>query len=378
MDNGLLNGVLFLDFKKAFDSVNHNILLSKLELYGIRGTSLKWFKSYLSNRKQICSINGKQSDVNDLKCGAPQGSNLGPFLFLLYINDLPRCLQTTKARLFANDTTLSISASTVDEIESKLNHDLLNVNEWLIANKLTLNETKTEFMIIGSRQRVPSFEQGPIIKLGNQVIKRVPNKKTLGVILNEHLTWNKHIDEQNKKISNNIALLRRAKSFVPEHILNKMYNAFVIPNFYYCSTVWNDGHKNKLTKLSKLQKKAARVITGASYDERSNEIFRKLDWMPIHKSLSIRENIVTLKALTANSPNYLTEMFNFCSNETYNLRSNFCQLFLEKPNTNFLKKSFSYRAAKSWNNLPDNIRQNVDNITLNVAKSMLINHYRTD
>ena len=378
MDNGLLNGVLFLDFKKAFDSVNHNILLSKLELYGIRGTSLKWFRSYLSNRKQICSINGKQSDVNDLKCGVPQGSNLGPFLFLLYINDLPRCLQTTKARLFADDTTLSISASTVDEIESKLNHDLLNVNEWLIANKLTLNETKTEFMIIGSRQRVPSFEQGPIIKLGNQVIKRVPNKKTLGVILNEHLTWNKHIDEQNKKISNNIALLRRAKSFVPEHILNKMYNAFVIPNFYYCSTVWNDGHKNKLTKLSKLQKKAARVITGASYDERSNEIFRKLDWMPIHKSLSIRENIVTFKALTANSPNYLTEMFNFCSNETYNLRSNFCQLFLEKPNTNFLKKSFSYRAAKSWNNLPDNIRQNVDNITLNVAKSMLINHYRTD
>ena len=165
---------------------------------------------------------------------------------------------------------------------------------------------------------------------------------------------------------------------MPEHILNKMYNAFVIPNFCYCSTVWNDGYKSKLTKLSKLQKKAARVITGASYDVRSNEIFRKLDWIPIHKSSSIRENIVTFKALTANSPNYLTEMFNFCSNETYNLRSNFCQLSLEKPNTNFLKKSFSYRAAKSWNNLPDNIRQNVDNITLNVAKSMLINHYRTD
>ena len=120
------------------------------------------------------------------------------------------------------------------------------------------------------------------------------------------------------------------------------------------------------------------MITGASYDVRSKEIFQKLDWMPIHKSLSIRENIVSFKALTANSPNYLTEMFNFCSNETYNLRSNFCQLSFEKPNTNFLKKSFSYRAAKSWNNLPDNIRQNVDNITLNVAKSMLINHYRTD
>ena len=154
---------------------------------------------------------------------------------------------------------------------------------------------------------------------------------------------------------------------MPEHILNKMYDALVISNFYYCSTVWNDGDKSKLTKLYK----TARVVTGASYDVRSKEIFQKLDWMPIHKSLSIRENIVTFKALTGNSPNYLTEMFNFCSNETYNLRSNFCELSLEKPNTNFRQK-----AAKSWNNLelPDNIRQNVDNITLNVAKSMLINH----
>ena len=203
------------------------------------------------------------------------------------------CLQTTKARLFADDTTLSISAPTVDEIKSKLNYDLLNVNEWLI----TLNETKTEFMIIGSRQRVPSFEQGPVIKLGNQVIKRVPNKKMLGVILNEYLNWNKHIDEQNKKTSNNIALLRRAKSFVPEHILNKMYNAFVIPTFYYCSTVWNDGYKNKLTKLSKLQKKAARVITGASYDVRSKEIFQKLIGCQSIKAYQFEKILLLLKHL---------------------------------------------------------------------------------
>ncbi len=175
----------------------------------------------------------------------------------------------------------------------KTNYDLLNVNEWLI----TLNETKTEFMIIGSRQRVPSFEQGPVIKLGNQVIKRVPNKKMLGVILNEHLNWNRHIDEQNKKTSNNIALLRRAKSFVPEHILNKMYNAFVIPTFYYCSTVWNDGYKNKLTKLSKLQKKAARVITGASYDVRSKEIFKKLIGCQSIKAYQFEKILLLLKHL---------------------------------------------------------------------------------
>ena len=108
MDRGSLSGVLFLDLKKAFDTVDHHILLSKLELYGIKGTSLKWFESYLSGRNEICFVNSRMSSVRQLKCGVPQGSNLGPILFLeLYINDLPNCLETTKANLFADDTNLS-------------------------------------------------------------------------------------------------------------------------------------------------------------------------------------------------------------------------------------------------------------------------------
>jgi hypothetical protein len=191
MDKGLINGVLFLDLKKAFDTFNHKILLSKLELYGIRGRSLDWFRSYFTNRKQVCANNGKPSDEKEIHRGVPQGSSLAPFLFLLYINDLPNCLETTKARLFADDTTLSATGSTVDEIETKPNHDLVNVDQCLIANKLTLYEGKTEFIIIGSRQRVQSFEHGPLIKLGHKVIKRVPHKKTLGVILDEQLKWDK-------------------------------------------------------------------------------------------------------------------------------------------------------------------------------------------
>ena len=114
---------------------------------------------------------------------------------------MPNCLETTNARLFANDTTLLATGLNTVEVEAKLNHDLLNVDQWLKANKLTLNEGKTEFMIIGSRQRVPSFEQGPLIKLGDKVIKRVLHKKTLGVILDEQLKWDKHIEEQSKMIS---------------------------------------------------------------------------------------------------------------------------------------------------------------------------------
>ena len=107
MDKGLINGVLFLDLKKAFDTVNHKILLTKLEMYGIRGCSLEWFRSYFMNRRQVCAINGKLSDEKQINCGVPQGSNLGPFLFLLYINDLPNCLDTTNARLFAATIQLS-------------------------------------------------------------------------------------------------------------------------------------------------------------------------------------------------------------------------------------------------------------------------------
>ena len=130
-------------------------------MHGVRERSQGWLKSYFSNRKQVCAINGKLSDEKEIHCGVSQGSNLGSFLFLSYINNLSSCLETTSAKLFADDTFLSATGLTVDEIETKLNHDLIKVNQWLIANKLTLNESITEFIIIGSRQRVPSFEQGP-------------------------------------------------------------------------------------------------------------------------------------------------------------------------------------------------------------------------
>ena len=128
----------------SFDTVDHKILLLKLELYGVRGRSYDWFRSYFSKRKQVCAINGKLFDEKEIYCRVPQGTNLGPFLFLLYINDFPGCLETTNARQFADDTTLSATGLTMDEIKTKLNHDLINVNQWLIGNKLTLNESKTE------------------------------------------------------------------------------------------------------------------------------------------------------------------------------------------------------------------------------------------
>ncbi len=216
MDRGLFTGVLFLDLKKAFDTVDQSILLAKLEKYGIQGRSLEGFKSYLKDRKQVCSINGKKSSANDIKCGVPQGSNLGPILFLLYINALPSSLEMSKPSMFADNTNLTCVGQSSSEIETKLNEELGNVHRWLTANKLTLNDEKTEFMLIGSRLRLASINNSPNLKPGHTCrhIKRVYYKKSQGMVFDEQLKWGKHNEVQCKKISNSMALLKRARPFV--------------------------------------------------------------------------------------------------------------------------------------------------------------------
>ena len=199
--------------------------------------------------------------MKTVQCGVPQGSNLGPLLFSIYINDLPNCLKYTQASMFADDTNLSCSGSSPEGIEHKLNTDLCNVNRWLNANKLTLNTKKTKLMLIASKRKITGIPNGVQIFINDLEIEQVKQKEVLGVIIDDELKWKKHISAQCKKLSSAIALLRRAKAFLPHIELLRMYNALVVPHFTYCSTVWNDGNCKNLEKLYKMQKRAARVIT---------------------------------------------------------------------------------------------------------------------
>ena len=148
-----------------------------------------------------CFVNGCLSENRALTCGVPQGTILGPLLFLLYINDLPNCLSHSQPRMFADDTHLTYADNDIAKIELNLTNDLESIREWLIVNKLTLNMSKTEFMVIGSRQRLYTFDNAPVLTIEGAPIKQVKSTKSLGLHIDEHLSWSVHVDAISKKIA---------------------------------------------------------------------------------------------------------------------------------------------------------------------------------
>ena len=254
---------------------------------------------------------------------------MGPLLFLLYINDLPNCLKSSVPALFADDTNLSVHGATAGDIEEKLESDLNNVHNWLLVNKLTLNVKKTEYMLIGSRQKLSQVKIDPDLHIGSESIGRVSSTKTLGVLVDENITWRNrnHIDYVAKKAAKGIDLLRRSKDLLERFTYNTLktiYNATVLPYFDYCALVWDNCSQTIKNKLEKLHNKAARIITGDSYEMRSDAVRSKFGWVTLQER---RDKIMSklMKQIVDNkSIDYLQELFTISLNSVYSLRSNNC------------------------------------------------------
>ena len=179
--------------------------------------------------------------------------------------------------MYADDTHLTLAVNSANSIELNLNNDLPSVSEWLIANKLTLNKSKTEFMLIGSRQRLRSFAHSPSLKIGGAHLSQVPSIKSLGIYIDENLTWNAHIENLSKKIASGIGALKRIRPFFPHRTLRFIYNSLVKPYFDYCHVVWGNCNKTLANKLQKLQNRVARVLTSAAFDTSTEYLFQLLN-----------------------------------------------------------------------------------------------------
>ena len=322
---------MFLDLSKAFDTINHNILLYKLEYYGFRGVTLDWFKSYLSNRKQFVRYQMHDSNHKIINCGVPQGSILGPLLFILYINDIVNTTSLLELILFADDTTLLFSHPDIASQNDIINIELQEICNWFQANKLSVNATKTNYMVLGTPQSTRKFidinqnidnlndseltsssdvEKVKLnIKLDGVSLNRVSSTKFLGVIIDENLTWKNHIDAISKTILRNIGVLTKLKHFVPENILYSLYCTLILPYINYGVLIWGNTCKIYLDKIFKLQKWAIRTISNSHYRSHTGPLFSKYNVLNGHDTFKLNLGIFMYKHHTNQLPPIFSTYF---------------------------------------------------------------------
>ena len=295
ISNALENGEyvlgVFLDFSKAFDTVNHEILFTKLKHYGIRDNALCWFKSYLSNRIQYVSYEGCESTKRNITCGVPQGSILGPLLFLIYINDLSLVSEKLFSILFADDSNMFLTGKNPEALIESMNFELEKVVNWLNVNKLSLNLKKTHFIIF--RRSKEHIVLSNSLKMNDVVIDMTENTKFLGVIIDQNLNFHSHITYIKGKISRTLGILYKSKKVFDKKVLLTLYNSFIHPLFTYCICVWGRTPQCYLEPLKKLQKRAIRIIAGVNRLAHTAPLFNDLKVMNI-ENIYIYNSMLTM------------------------------------------------------------------------------------
>ena len=276
MDMGEVPTNIYIDLSKAFDTLDHSILLAKLNYYGVCGLENILFREYLSGRHQYVDYNDAKSETKSVSIGVPQGSILGPLLFLIYINDLPSVTPIFHMLMYADDTTLYCNLNGVNS-EVKINNELSKISEWLSSNKLSLNIKKTKFMVFHTPQRRVNY---PVLKLNNVNIERVSQFNFLGVVINSTLKWDKHIAHISLKISRATGVIFRLRRIYPREILLTLYNTLILPHLSYCILVWGSKIKNNHPLLL-LQKKAVRNIANEDYIAHSEPLCKSLNILKI-------------------------------------------------------------------------------------------------
>jgi len=356
-DKGNYTGMIMLDLQKAFDTVDHKILLTKLGAMGVNNNSIKWFHSYLTSRTQFVEVNGVQSKPSSINCGVPQGSILGPLLFLAYVNDMSAAVKC-KLLLYADDSALMVSHKDVQYIQQTLSFELESVSKWLIDNKLSLHLGKTESILFGTKRKLKSHSELNITCNGSKIVSK-SSVKYLGVdldqCLNGEITGNKVI----KTVHGRLNFLYRNSKCLNQNTKKLLVSALIQCHFDYASSFWFAGLTCKTKhRLQTAQNKLVRYVL--SLQQRSHigyEEFRRVNWLPIEDRINQIKLNHMHKIITGSSPSYMQEgMVRTSLLHNHYTRNSEMSLSVPSMGSNG-QKSFLYTGVKLWNLIPKHIQK---------------------
>ena len=347
---------VFIDLKKAYDTVDHDILLAKLEHYGIRGNTLQLLESYLKDRTQYVSYGGFESERGLVECGVPQGSVLGPLFFIVFVNDMIRAAKQMDLVLFADDTSIFAKGRNWVELFDKVNVGLAELSRWFRYNKLTLNLKKTEYIYFGGPKgsAVPQGE----LKIGTEYIERVQGLRFLGVWVDEGLKWAGHIEKVKSKVSRLLGILGRVGAVLEGGLVHMLYNGLVLPHLQYCLLVWGDfqAGRNKTLgeSLLKCQKRFLGLITGKNGRFHADPLFSKLGILKIDDLYRQQLRIHAWQFMKGFLPTNQAAMLNRSSEvHQHNTRSAGMGLHVSTQD----QRSIGYRIPKEWQSLSEDVKK---------------------
>lgn len=357
MDQNEIPLNIYLDLSKAFDTLDHKILMDKLSYYGITGSSFNLIKDYLSNRRQYVEFEEMTSDFCYIETGVPQGSILGPLLFIIYLNDLVNATKNFYPIIYADDTALSTTLNTFSHsemtTEESINSELDNISDWFKLNKLSLNPNKTKAMLFYSYQR----QVNPVnISIDGTPIEFVESFNYLGIVLDKHLSFQFHINAISLKISKTIGILCKLKNFLPLCTLLTIYNSLILPYLTYGILVWG----TNADKMLKLQRKSVRVITNAKYNAHTDPIFKKLGLLKVTDLLALQELKFAFKLENKMLPYYFRTSLFIRHSEIHDHDTRNAQNLTVPTNRHhFVSNSIKYRLPDTYNDCPKHIKSKI-------------------